>query len=112
MVLIFNHTMERIAFKMKLKKGFEAEYERRHAAIWPAVARLLKKSGVKEYSIFLDKETCLLFACLKVAAINDLAAIREEQIMKDWWVYMKDLMEVNENNAPVRIDLREVFYLA
>ena len=106
MVLIFNHTMERIAFKMKLKKGCEAEYERRHAAIWPAVARLLKKSGVKEYSIFLDKETCLLFACLKVAAI------KEEQIMKDWWIYMKDLMEVNENNAPVRIDLREVFYLA
>ena len=27
--------MERIAFKMKLKPGFEAEYKKRHNEIWP-----------------------------------------------------------------------------
>ena len=26
------------AFKMKLKKGFEAEYKKRHDEIWPDVA--------------------------------------------------------------------------
>ena len=103
--------MERIAFKMKLKRGSETEYEKRHTAIWPDVAQLLKKAGVKEYSIFLDKETCWLFACMKVETRNELAAAKEQQIMRDWWAYMNDLMEVNEDNTPVRTDLREVFYL-
>jgi len=34
--------MQRFAFKMKLKPGFAAEYERRHNAIWPALSLLLK----------------------------------------------------------------------
>ena len=39
--------MKREAFKMYLKPGYEAEYEKRHAAIWPELKALLsKKWGV------------------------------------------------------------------
>ena len=38
--------MKREAFKMYLKPGCEAEYERRHAAIWPAKKAVLAKNGV------------------------------------------------------------------
>jgi L-rhamnose mutarotase len=31
--------------------------------------------------------------------------------MKKWWSYMKDIMEINEDNSPVVISLKEVFYL-
>ena len=54
----------RVAFKMKLFPGYEAEYKRRHAALWPELAALLKTAGVRDYSIFLDEETLLLFAYL------------------------------------------------
>ena len=47
---------------MKLKPGCEVEYEKRHRAIWPELVKLLKETGVSEYSIFWDKETNLLFA--------------------------------------------------
>ena len=53
--------MRREAFKMYLKTCFEAEYEKRHNAIWPELRALLKESGVSEYSIFWDKETNVLF---------------------------------------------------
>ena len=46
--------MKREAFKMYLKPGYEAEYEKRHAAIWPELKALLSKNGVSDYSIYWD----------------------------------------------------------
>ena len=43
--------MKRFAFKMFLKPGCEAEYERRHAAIWPELKQMIKEQGVGNYSI-------------------------------------------------------------
>ena len=55
--------MKREAFKMYLKPGCEAEYEKRHAAIWPELKALLSKNGLSDDSIYWDKETNILFAC-------------------------------------------------
>ena len=85
--------MKREAFKMYLKPGYEAEYEKRHAAIWPELKALLSKNGVSDYSIYWDKETNILFALQK------------------WWDYMADIMEVNPDNSPVSIPLPEVFHM-
>ena len=41
---------------MKLFKGYEAEYKRRHEEIWPELTTLLKENGVSDYSIFLDEK--------------------------------------------------------
>lgn len=57
--------MKREAFKMFLKSGYEKEYERRHAAIWPELKKMLSDGGVYDYSIYWDKETNILFACQK-----------------------------------------------
>ena len=43
--------MKREAFKMFLKPGFEEEYERRHAAIWPELKELLSQNGVYDYAL-------------------------------------------------------------
>ena len=50
----------RFAFKMYLKPGCEAEYERRHKAIWPELVQMIKESGVSNYSIYWDKDTNIL----------------------------------------------------
>ena len=54
--------MQRLAFKMKLKPGCEAEYEKRHARLWPEMKLLLKEGGIGNYSIFYDPDTLSLFA--------------------------------------------------
>ena len=103
--------MNRIAFKMKLHKGLEAEYEKRHNELWPDLQALLKETGIQEYSIFLDKETNFLFGYLQVKDRLSMDALPQQPVMKRWWHYMKDLMEVNEDESPVSIPLKEVFYM-
>ena len=103
--------MQRIAFKMKLFKGYEAEYQRRHDAIWPELCSLLHEKGIQDYSIFLDAATGDLFGVLKVHDALKLEELPGEPVMKKWWDYVKDMMETNEDHSPVSIPLKEVFYL-
>lgn len=102
--------MERVAFKMKLKKGFEEEYKKRHDEIWPELKALLKDQGVSDYSIFFDEETGILFGVQKVEGDTGSQDLGQNPIVQKWWDYMADIMEVNEDNSPVTIPLKEVFY--
>ena len=103
--------MQRVAFKMKLFKGKEDEYKKRHDEIWSELKDLLKQACIQDYSIFLDEETSILFGYLTVTDKTKLDELPKEPIMQKWWAYMKDIMETNEDNSPVNITLREVFYL-
>ena len=103
--------MQRIAFKMKLYKGKEDEYKKRHDEIWNELKELLKQTGIKDYSIFLDETSNDLFAYLTIDDAKKLDALPNEAVMKKWWSYMKDIMETNEDDSPVTVSLKEVFYL-
>ena len=74
--------MDRVAFKMKLLPGFANEYKRRHDELWPEIAKVLKDSGIQDYSIFLDEETNILFAALKVSNKEYLEKLAHLDIMK------------------------------
>ncbi len=41
--------MKRVAFKMKLNPGCEAEYKKRHDEIWPELAEEIKSSGLFDF---------------------------------------------------------------
>ena len=104
--------MKRVAFKMKLKPGFKQEYINRHNEVWPEIADLIIRSGISDYSIFLDEETNILFGVQKVngdISSQDLGAV---EIQQKWWDYMSDIMETNPDHSPVTVHLEEVFYLA
>ncbi len=103
--------MPRIAFKMKLHAGQEAEYRRRHQALWPELADLLRATGVRHYSIFLDQETRLLFGVLDIDQPARLDELPGHPVMQRWWNYMSDIMETNPDHSPVSMPLQEVFYL-
>lgn len=103
--------MERVAFKMKLFAGFEQEYKKRHAEIWPELSALLKSAGITNYSIFLDEETNTLIGVLNVADKAMIATLPANAIMQKWWSHMSNIMESNPDNSPVSIPLKEVFYL-
>ena len=102
--------MKRNAFKMKLKPGFEAEYQKRHDEIWPELAALLTESGVSDYSIFLDEETLTLFAVQKLAEGHTADLLPSHPIVRKWWDHMAEIMEVNPDHSPVCIPLKEVFH--
>ena len=102
--------MQRNAFKMQLKPGYEAEYKKRHDEIWPELAEELSKAGVSDYSIFLDEETLTLFAVQKLADDNTADELPETAIVKKWWAYMADIMDTNPDTSPICIPLKEVFH--
>ena len=103
--------MQRIAFKMKLFEGCEAEYKKRHDELWSDLKKLLKDAGIADYSIFLDAETNFLFAYLTVVDAKKLDALSQEPVMQNWWHFMKDIMQTNEDGSPVVVELKEMFYL-
>lgn len=103
--------MERVAFKMRLKAGFEDEYRKRHDALWPEMAAALRDAGVSDYSIFLDRESLSLFAVQKRAPGSTADALPGKAVVRRWWDYMKDIMETNPDGSPASVGLDEVFHL-
>ena len=103
--------MKREAFKMFLKPGFEKEYEKRHAAIWPELKKMLSDGGGYDYSIYWDRDTNILFACQKTRGEESSQDMGTNPIVQKWWDYMADIMEVNPDNSPVTIPLPEVFHM-
>lgn len=103
--------MPKLAFQMKLFPGMEAEYKKRHDAIWPELVDLLHVHGISDYSIFLNQEEGSLFGVLHCADPIKMDELPKHPVMKKWWTYMKDIMESNPDHSPVSIPLHEVFYL-
>ncbi len=103
--------MQRLAFKMQLRKGYEEEYKKRHDSIWEELKVLLKHTSIEDYSIFLDEGTGMLLGVLKTKNKELMDALPQHPVMKEWWDYMKDIMESNPDNSPVSKYLKEVFYL-
>ncbi|EMG28792.1 L-rhamnose 1-epimerase [Listeria fleischmannii 1991] len=104
--------MERIAQLMYLYPDQQEEYKKRHDELWPELEAALKAHGASNYSIFLDKNTDILFAYLEVESKSRYNQIADTDICKKWWAYMAPIMKTNEDNSPVTKELHEVFYLA
>ena len=104
--------MERMAWKGRIKPGCKAEYQRRHAEIWPEMVEVLKAAGICNYSIFYcNDELFGYYECEKGA---DFAARvqAESPVVDRWNEYMKDVMVMEMDpvtGAQPRAE--EVFYL-
>ena len=98
-------------FKMYLHEGMEAEYKRRHDALWPEMIEMIHAYGGKNYTIFLDRDTNTLFGYLEIENEEKWADSANTAICRKWWDYMADIMDTNPDNSPVSIDLVNVFHL-
>ena len=99
------------AFRMNLNPGMEAEYQRRHDAIWPELVQALKAAGISDYRIFLDRETHHLFAVLKHPASHGMDSLPAQAVMRRWWDHMADLMATGPDHAPRTVPLAPMFHL-
>src|SRR5262249_49171168 len=103
--------MIRKAFRISVNRGREAEYQRRHNPIWPELEDVLRKHGVRSYSIFLDPDIGDLFAYAEIDSEERWAAIAGTDVCRRWWRSMRELMPTNPDDSPRSRDLREVFHL-
>lgn len=98
-------------FTMKLYEGMEKEYEKRHNLLWPEVKKMIHEYGGKNYTIFLDGETCTLFGYIEIEDEERWKKAHTTEVCKKWREYMADIMETNPDNSPVSNPLKQVFHL-
>jgi len=103
--------LKTVAFKMRINEGAQAEYKKRHDEIWPELSTLLKDAGICEYRIFLDEQTRVLFAVMQCPIDFDGDKLAAEPVMKKWWDFMADIMEVHDTNEPISHPLIDMFYM-
>jgi L-rhamnose mutarotase len=96
---------------MQLLPRQEEEYQRRHDLIWPELVDLLKGTGIRNYSIFLDPESLALFGVLEIERPGNLDELPSHPVMQRWWEFMADIMETNPDHSPQSLPLKEVFHL-
>ena len=96
---------------MKLYPGMEAEYEKRHNELWPEMQDMIHEYGGRNYTIFLDRETLILYGYIESEDVGKWDESEETTINRKWWDFMADIMETNPDNSPVSVDLQEVFHL-
>jgi|GEM_PF-59597 len=76
--------MEHIAWKGRIKPGCKAEYQRRHAEIWPEMVEVLKAAGICNYSIFYcNDELFGYYECAKGVAYAE--KVQAESPVVDRW---------------------------
>ena len=103
--------MERVGFTMRILPGQEAEYRRRHAAVWPEMLAALKTAGCRDYTIFLRGSD--LFAYLEV---DDFAAFRASMAASPvdarWQSEMAELIDpLTDPATGFHQRLEEIFHL-
>lgn len=98
-------------FKMKIFEGQAAEYEKRHNELWPEMQDMIHAHGGKNYTIFLDKETNVLFGYIEIEDEVLWSKGADTAINRKWWDFMANIMETNPDNSPVAVELQNVFHL-
>lgn len=103
--------MERVGFTMRILPGQEAEYRRRHAAVWPEMLDALRTAGCRDYSIFIRGSD--LFAYLEV---DDFAAFRASMaasaVNARWQAGMAELIDpLTDPATGFHQRLEEIFHL-
>ena len=101
--------MERACFTFEIYPDQADEYKKRHDEIWPELVELLKEVGISDYSIYLDRETNILFGVLIRIDNHNMEDLPNKNIMKKRWIYMADIMLTYPNNEPVVTELTPVF---
>ncbi len=85
--------MERLCFFIKLRPGAEAEYDRRHAEIWPEMAEAVATAGYTNYTLFRRDRTVVGYAECVPDVATVLAAIGATEVGERWSKSFVDIIE-------------------
>ncbi|KAI0602524.1 DUF718-domain-containing protein [Biscogniauxia sp. FL1348] len=116
------NTGRRVAQIVKLKPEFIAKYKEVHAAVWPEVLQQIKVCNIRDYSIFHDAASGILFATFKYVGYDyagDMERMRENPKVQEWWAMTDGFQESlvpgaknSESGDPAWWkEVEEVFYL-
>lgn len=92
---------------MRLKPGNEAIYKEKHDNIWPEMLELMKRNGIRNYSIYRHGLT--LFAYLERDGPPPPNGAPDPVLLR-WWEMMEPYMECNPDGSPRQEPVEEIFH--
>jgi L-rhamnose mutarotase len=85
--------MPEYAWVLGVRPGYEDEYRKRHAEIWPEMEAALKAAGITSYAIFRHGLT--LFGYFETADLDATrAALKASETNRRWAEYMAPIMDI------------------
>jgi L-rhamnose mutarotase len=114
-----NTKAQRYGAVVGVKPEQVARYKELHAAAWPEVLAIIKRSHIRNYSIYLRTLADgrpYLFSYFEYAGADfaaDMARIQAEPVTQEWWAECVPCLELLPDRAPDEIwsPLEEVFHL-
>jgi L-rhamnose mutarotase len=114
-----NTKIQRYGSVVGLKDEKVSRYKELHAAAWPDVLALIKRSHLRNYSIYLRKLADgrhYLFSYFEYVGEDfaaDMARIAAEPATQRWWAECVPCLELLPDRAPHEVwsPMEEVFHL-
>lgn len=106
--------MKRVGFLLKVKENKIDEYKKHHEAVWPEMLVALRRTGWRNYSLFI-REDGLLFGYFEAEESfqASLDGMSKEAINTKWQDFMAPYFEgIGSASADQNmVELEEVFHL-
>ncbi len=111
--------VQRYASVVRVKETGVARYKELHAAAWPEVLAIIKRSHLQNYSIYLRKlpnGQHYLFSYFEYVGDDftaDMARMAAEPATQQWWAECIPCLELLPDRAPGEVwsPMEEVFHL-
>ena len=106
--------MKRYGQVLKLRAEYRDDYVRHHAQVWPDVLEQIRRSNLRNYSIYLRDG--ILFAYFEYVGDDfesDMRAMAADPATQRWWALMEPMQEKWPSAAPGEwwSNMTEVFHL-
>ena len=95
--------MKRYGSVIGLRPEQMAEYKRLHAAVWPDILAQIRRSNIRNYSIFLREPENLMFAYFEYVGTDyaaDMAAMAADPKTQEWWALCGPMQQPLETREP------------
>jgi L-rhamnose mutarotase len=102
--------MERACFYLRLFPGTEAEYDRRHAAIWPDLAEAIRGSGIRNMSGFRRGTDVWYYLEAEPDVESAFAALGQQEVNQRWNEYFATVIAQITDCDGGLIWYREIFH--
>jgi L-rhamnose mutarotase len=105
--------MKRYGCIFRIKPELKAEYKKAHDEIWPDMARAIRKSGIRNYSIYF-RDDGTLFAYLESKDPAGAFAWLDKTEVNERWQKAMDKFFIKKDSTilgPEIVPLEEVFHL-
>jgi L-rhamnose mutarotase len=106
--------MERVGFRLKLRKEKLDEYVMHHQNVWPEMLDALSETGWHNYSLFLDRSDATLIGYFETPDLQKaLDGMAAKDVNERWQAFMADYFEALEGRRPDEgfLKLENIFYL-